>query len=119
MSYFRRLCIWFKKPKEKELPKQWKEWAEELPKSAFIIWLANNIANTILSNKPRNHSYQQLIDSVDEDMSCMEQHGAERFIEMYYFGYPSFDPKKYKLIKVFRRLIQRKIIKCMNSKKHL
>ena len=88
--------------------KTWNEWAGELPRSAFIMYLANQVANDIGQS---HHTIAELNDAIDDCCGGSLQHSAELFIENYYFGFPSFDPHKDKLIGAFRRLVKRKLAK--------
>ena len=101
----------FFKPHKEINCNEWSTWAKRLPKSGFIIWIAGQIANELIDKKIKTASYQMLIESIDDDSSGMLQHQAERFIENYYFGYPSFDPHKDRLIRIFRKIVKRKIAK--------
>lgn len=87
-------------------PPSWTDWAQRLPRSAFVIWLAGHVAHELSVHKV---PVQEMIDAVDDDSTGMLQHNAERFIENFYFGYPSHDPNMYRLIRIFRRIIKRKL----------
>jgi len=108
----RFIRLFFRKPKPVEdVPKKWTEWAQKLPKSAFIIWIAGCVTNDLLEHKPRHVTYEQLLDAVDDSATGFLQHHAEKFIENYYFGFLSFNPQKDRLISIFRKIIKRKITK--------
>lgn len=113
----RFIRLLFSKPKPVEdVHKKWTEWAQKLPKSAFIIWIAGCVSNDLLEYKPRSVSYIQLIDAVDDNSTGILQHQAEKFIENYYFGVLSFNPQKDRLISIFRKIIKRKIAKHIDKK---
>lgn len=102
-----RLIKKFSGPSQQPDVVPWTEWAQRLPRSAFVIWLAGHVANEL--NDHKGVPLQQMIDAVDDDSTGMLQHNAERFIENFYFGYPSHDPNMYRLIRIFRRIIKRKL----------
>ena len=114
---WQRLIRLFRKPKKpvEDMPTKWAEWAQKLPKSAFIIWIAGCVSNDLLTS--RVVSYEKLLEAVDDSTTGVLQHQAERFIENYYFGFFSFSPQKDRLISIFRKLVKKKITKHMVSKK--
>lgn len=102
-------AVWRTKPPEIGC-QQWREWAHKLPRSAFVIWLAGHVANDLISRR-LSVTPQQMIDAVDNDLSGMMQSDAEHFLEAYYFGYPSSDPRFYRMIGIFRRIVKRKLLR--------
>lgn len=90
-------------------PKEWLYWAQRLPRSAFIIWAAGQLANYLIENKSKNTSIEMLLYAVDECSSCGLQFEIEKFMEKYYFDF--FDPHKDQCIRVFRKIVKRKIQK--------
>lgn len=88
---------------------EWGEWASRLPRSAFLVWLAGQVADDLITHRRRSDTVEGLLDSISESTSCDLQHQAERFLENHYFGYPSFSPQCSRVIIVFRKVVQRKI----------
>jgi hypothetical protein len=104
--WYRLAQFWLRTPRSDGQP--WEAWAARMPRSAFVIWLAGHVADDLIEHTGATVSVQQMIDAVDDSTGVL-QHTAERFIENYYFGYPSDDPHLYRLISIFRRIVKRKL----------
>ena len=90
--------------------RHWTEWARRLPRSAFILWLAGHVADELIAHKGRRISFEELAESVLEKRSGEIQSDAECFIEKYYFVYPSNDLQLQRMIRIFRRVVKRKLL---------
>jgi hypothetical protein len=101
--------------KKPDKPIELLKWAQRLPKSAFIIWIAGQVSNEMIKYKPKNMKTEELLEHVDDASSFALQHSAERFIENHYFGYPSFEPQKDKLIGIFRKIVKKKITRYFSN----
>ena len=90
--------------------RSWADWARRLPRSAFICWLAGHVADELIAHKARRTSLDELAQAVLEKRSSDIQCDAECFIEKYYFVYPSNDLQFQRMVRVFRRLVRRKLL---------
>jgi hypothetical protein len=98
------------KANQQPMREHWLEWARRLPKSAFVVWLAGQVADDMLRHiNVKRTNLAALSGAVDSDMTGTVQHSAERFLENYFFGYPSFEPQCRQMIQAFRKIVKRKL----------
>jgi hypothetical protein len=90
-------------PKEEQ---HWLEFAQNLARGPFIMWLANEVATDLIVHNPANHSIDTMIADVDSDDVGHLQHDAEEFLHQ---QYTQCDPTQERRITVFRHLIQRRL----------
>ena len=87
----------------------WLDWSTRLSPGAFVVWLAGHVADELCENKPWRCGADELIESIDRDSSGLLQHDAERFLQRTYFTYTPFCSQHHRMMRVFRRLVQRRI----------
>ena len=90
-------------------PVEWRRQAVQYSRCRFVIWLADQVAVDLLTNRPWGVSTEELVAAVDQSIASELQHDAERFIENHYFAYPCNDPQFYRILLIFRHCIQRKL----------
>lgn len=85
----------------------WVEWANRLPPSSFVVWLAGNVASDLCRTcrgKP-----EELVARVETVCASRLQHDAERFLRRTYFTYMPFCRQCQRMLRVFRHLLQNRI----------
>lgn len=70
------------------------------------MWLASCVADDMISHT--NVSTDELLVKVDDDKTCL-QDDAELYLQRLFFPYSPFCSQKRRMMRLFRRLIQRRI----------
>lgn len=91
-------------------PENWPILAGQQPRCVFVKWLAEQVAQDILANKPRALPMETLNQSVWNGSSSAMQQRAEHFLRNHYYTYFMIDQDHYhRLLVIFRHLIQKKL----------
>lgn len=86
---------------------RWMDWSRRLPTGSFIMWLASCVADDMISHTIYS-STDDLLARVDKDKTHL-QDDAELYLQKLFFPFSPFCAQKRRMMRVFRRLIQRRI----------
>jgi hypothetical protein len=75
-----------------------------------VAILAREVADDLLANRPFGVTVEALIEGVQDCRGSALQHEAERFIEEYYYAYPSTNPEFFSVLGTFRHLIEDRLL---------
>jgi hypothetical protein len=85
-----------------EEEQHWVEFAQNLGRGPFIMWLANEVATDLIVHNSQHQSIDRMITNVDDDAGEL-QHDAEEFLHS---QYTRCDPTRKRRIILFRHLMQ-------------
>lgn len=100
---------WRRSRDRRGFEERWVDWGGRLSYSAFLVWLAGDVADQLIRDRPRSRLGDLLL-LVDTADSC-NQDAAERFLQRFFVCYPVIGTAAYRrTIRVFRHMIKRKIV---------
>src|SRR5690348_2741023 len=108
---FRWLRRWWHPFRVTVSERRWRRLARSVSRETFLTWLAEQVANDLLNNKPATLPVADLVVAVESCPSDDLQYRAERFLERLYCNYPFYDQKYFALIAAFRAQIKQHLLK--------